>query len=110
MVTKEQVIERIKGCREQVNRLLEIAPDTVPAFLKKLAMDEEGIESRLDKEEEGKSEAAKAVYYMMIDAGISSITKELERFEADLQRRIQPEGEPRIKRKFKNFKKRKGTW
>jgi len=109
MVTREEVIFRINACREQVDRVLRIAPDTIPMFIRRIvAGDDSG--TTLDKVLEGKDDETKTAFYGLIDTGLNSIIEQLGTFEADLRSRMQPEGEPRIKREFKQFKHRKGEW
>lgn len=108
--TREETLKKIKECRDQALRLMEIAPDAVPGFLRQLVLDEEGVEGRLDAAVKDKDDSAQAAFYLMVDIGISNLTKQLGKFEADLRSRCQPEGQPRVKRKFKQFKVRKGEW
>lgn len=111
MVTKEQMLEQIEACREQVHRLLEIAPDAVPTVLRALVIEAESTEKKLDQLlGELENDESREAFVTMVTLSIKGMTESLAKFEAQLRERMQPAGMPRVKRKFKNFRKRRGEW
>lgn len=109
---KQNLVNLIHKTREAILRLLKIAPDTVPYTLCELARQPtDKTSERLEEELAAREDdEAKEAFCQLLIVGLSAVGTKLERFEAELQLRTQPDNQPRAKRKFQGFKKRKGAW
>ncbi len=109
---KQGLVDKINSCREAVRKLINIAPDVVPHFLRVMAeTPEEATRTRLDELLAGHEDDEKRMAFcQMMVVAMTTTAESLGRYEAELKLRTQPEGEPRVKRQFQGFKKRQGSW
>jgi len=109
---KADLVNKINACREAVKKLMNIAPDTVPHYLQLLAeLPEDQTRTKLDEMLSGyEDDAARMAFCQALVIAMSATAKNMERFEADLKLRTQPDDAPRVRRKFQGFRKRRGSW
>ena len=109
---KNTLMQLIMELRENAKAVLEVAPDTLPPQLKHLlSVPEARLSEDFDKLLESLPEEEREAFMTFMILGVTGTKQAYEELKTSLNRRIQPEDEERAKpRKFKGFKKRRGTW
>jgi len=109
---REELIKQISASQTAIKNVLQMAPDTVPYNLQEFSeLDEEGIKTKLDSFLEAHNSREERIAFCdMLRGSMENIKKSAEMFEAELKLRTQPDDVPRVQRKFRGFKQRKGTW
>jgi hypothetical protein len=109
---KIKLLEEVKELRANAKAVLAVAANTIPPGLKHLlSVPETKLESDLTSMLEDASEEEGEALLQLMLIGTEASKRAYKDLRESLDRRIQPEGEERAKpRKFKGFKKRRGTW